>query len=95
MPEQKPKVDGYVSFLLKKYSEELGVKIDFENPSWESRLELALKVDRKGVDHQWSAMEIMVGRRIDSTDDVYAGLFLMYTMGLMTKEYFYKGFPKY
>lgn len=94
MGGQERTVDGYVSVLIESYGKKLGMNIDSQSPTREERLKLALKLDETG-DHgsQWSAMEIMVGKRIDSSDTAYAMLFLVYKMGGMSKESFYEGFP--
>jgi len=88
-------VDGYVSGLIEHYSKELELEMDPKKPARQARLNMALKLDEKG-DHasQWSAMEIMVGRRIDSSEEIYGMLFMMYKLGTMDKMKFYDGFPE-
>lgn len=94
-PEQRKRVDGYVSSLIKHYSKEFGIDIDPQNPTREQRLNLALALDKKG-DHssRWSAMEIMVGRRIDSTERRYAFLLMQYQMIPQDARKFYEGFSE-
>lgn len=62
-------VDGYVMSLLKTAREKFGVDVDLGNPTREQRLEAALKFDGLGYHGgKWSAMEVMVGRRVDSSE---------------------------
>lgn len=82
-------VDGYVQSLIKAYSKELNMKVDPNNR--EQKLQMALELDRKGKD--WEAMELMVGRRIDSSEDQYAFLIMQKKMFPQDSETFYRGFP--
>ena len=85
------KVDGYVSTLIENHAKKLGVDIDPQNPTRESRLELALKMDEAGID-PWQGMEIMVGSRVGSEDMVRGMVVMSYKMGHMDKIRFYDGF---
>ncbi len=82
-------VDGYVQSLIKAYSKELNMKVNPDNR--EERLQMALELDRRGKD--WEAMELMVGRRIDSSETQYAFLITQKKMFPQDSETFYRGFP--
>ena len=83
-------VDGYVQSLIKAYSKELNMKV---NPNdREQRLKMALELDRRGKD--WEAMELMVGRRIDSREATYAFLIVQKKLSPQNPEVFYRGFPE-
>lgn len=97
--EDKPKIDSYVSRLIKIYGEELGVDIDSQNPTRESRLELALKIDAQAdakadPSSKWYAMEIMAGRKVLTEENALPMLFMAYISGAVDKMKFYGGFPE-
>lgn len=83
-------VDGYVQSLIEAYSKELNMKVSPDNR--EQRLQMALELDRRGKD--WEAMELMVGRRIDSRETTYAFLIMQKKMCPQDSETFYRGFPE-
>lgn len=93
--KQTPELDGYVQSLIRHYSKEFNLNIDPSNPTREQLLDLALKLDEKG-DHAsiWYAMEIMVGRRIDSSERDYASKIVQYKMFPWDARKFYEGFSK-
>ena len=82
-------VDGYVQSLIKTYSKELNMKVNPDNR--EERLQMALELDKRGKD--WEAMELMVGRRIGSSEGQYAFLIMQKKMFPQNSETFYRGFP--
>ncbi len=73
-------IDGYVKRLLEFANREYNLGINIESPTRKQRLEAALKIAEAGVPDkhsaEWSAIEIMVGRRIDSSEEK-AGLYAM------------------
>ena len=83
-------VDGYVQSLIKTYSKELDIDVDPNNR--EQRLQMALELDKRGK--EWEAMELMVGRRIDSRESPYAFLIMQKKLFPQDTETFYKGFPE-
>ena len=93
--DQGKPVDGYVSMLLEQYSEETSTEIDVKSPTREQRIEAALFFDGKG--EQWSAVEIMVGKRVDSSSEearTYGFLITAQAMCPDTPRRFYEGFPE-
>lgn len=91
---QTQEVDEHVSNLIESYGQEFGIDIDPKNPSRKLRLELALKLDEGCVrENQWSAMEIMVGRKINPQEMQYVVLFMSYRVSGTDRMQFYEGFP--
>lgn len=87
-------VDGYVSQLL-EYAKKQGVEVDTTKPTRGQRLEAALYFD--SCNHRHTAMEIMIGKRINAQDPERGELFFM----TLSREYqntpesirsFYDGF---
>ncbi len=80
-------IDGYVKILLKN------VDVDPDNVSRADRLKAAMKYHNQG--DSFSAMEIMVGRRVDSSENaarMYAQLLIVNKMTNGNPESFYEGF---
>lgn len=95
MNQRSPKIDGYVQSVIERYSKEFGIDIDPVNPTREQRLRLALEIDKRDkVNNSWYAMEIMVCRRIDSSEMQYAFLITQYLMFPQDARKFYDGFPE-
>jgi len=67
-PDEVQPIDGYVRMILEQVAANHNLEIDLENPTRGQRLEaaLAIKDDAKG----FSSMEIMVGHRVGSTDEM-------------------------
>jgi len=85
-------IDGYVCGLLERARKKHGVKITLNRPTREERLEaaLALHVEANG----FYSMEIMVGRRVDSSESMaltFAFLRIAETMNPNPRR-FYDGF---
>jgi hypothetical protein len=71
--ENEP-IDEYVRDQLRNISAKFGLKIDVDNPTREQRLEAALAISDQ--DNGFYSMEIMVGRRVDSSEE-FAQTFAM------------------
>ncbi|MBU3904752.1 MAG: hypothetical protein KJ906_01220 [Nanoarchaeota archaeon] len=88
-------IDGYVSMLLETYSKDTSVEVDLDNLTREQRVEAALYFD--GINDMWSAIEIMVGRRIDAASpaaETYGFLMVAQKMKPDSSRKFYEGFPE-
>lgn len=92
MDEVQP-VDGYVKNLLKHAKEKYDLDIDLEEPTRRQRLEAAVRM--KDESNGWYSMEIMVGRRVDSSEPAGENFaFLAITQALSPDNpyKFYNGF---
>lgn len=70
-------VDGYIYNLLEIAKEQYGLDIDLDKPTRSQRLEVALAM--KDEADGFYSMEIMVGRRVDSSEH-FAQTFAMLRM---------------
>ncbi len=61
-------IDGYVSNLLETIKKKYGLDINLDNPTRGQRLEAALAI--KDEADGFYSMEIMVGRRVDSSEQM-------------------------
>ena len=59
-------IDRYVQSILQNAKEKYGLKINLTNPTRGQRLEAALAMQNEC--DGFNSMEIMVGRRVDSSD---------------------------
>ena len=84
-------IDGYVQDLLRTAQATYGLDIDLDRPTRGQRLEAALAMQDEA--HGFYSMEIMVGRRVDSSEPL-AGTFAMLKMLDSTSDVrgFYSGF---
>jgi len=87
-------IDGYVSSVLEQIKEEHRLNIDPYNPTRGQRLEAALAV--KHVNNGYTAMEIMVGRRVDAADSKDQALHMLLMINALhpsgNDANFYNGF---
>lgn len=86
-------VDDYVHTLLKSAKERYGLDIDLNKPTRSQRLEAALAM--KDEDSGFYSMEIMVGRRVSSSEqsaEMFAMLRLAEELGPSNPRRFYAGF---
>ena len=65
--DQVQPVDGYVLSLLEGIKDKHGLDIDLNRPTKSQRLEAALAIKDKA--QGFYSMEIMVGRRVDSSEE--------------------------
>ena len=93
MDNEVQPIDGYVGGLLKHAKEKYNINIDLDKPTRAQRLEAALAMQNEG--NGFCSMEIMVGRRVDSSDP-FVETFLMLKMaqalGPSNPRSFYDGF---
>lgn len=86
-------IDGYVRSLLEHAVRRYNLKIDLRNPTRGQRLEVALAMQHEA--DGFYSMEIMVGRRVDSSESmaqVFAMLRITQTVGPSDPRDFYEGF---
>jgi len=86
-------IDGYVRNLLESAVKNYHVKVDLENPTRGQRLEAALAMQNEG--NGFYSIEIMVGRRVDSSEPFVQTLsFLKITQAMFHQDLkiFYDGF---
>lgn len=87
-------VDGYVISLLEHAIKKYDVRIDLDKPTRGQRLEAALAM--KDEEHGFYSMEIMVGRRVDASEQLaqtFGFLRITETMsGNPNPRRFYEGF---
>jgi hypothetical protein len=86
-------IDGYVRNLLEHTKERYNLNIDLDKPTRGQRLEAALAMQDEA--NGFYSMEIMVGRRVSSSEQLaqmFAMLKLAETMGPPNPERFYEGF---
>ena len=69
-------IDNYVKGLLKYALKKHDIKIDLDKPTRGQRLEVALALEDEA--NGWYSMEIMVGRKVDSSEP------FAQTMGMLT-----------
>jgi len=87
-------IDHYVRRLLESVKEKRGIDIDLDNPTRGQRLEAALAMQHEA--DGFYSMEIMVGRRVDSSEpaaDNFAFLRIAEAMNpSRNPRAFYEGF---
>jgi len=86
-------IDDYVKGLLEYAAKKYNLEIDVDKPTRAQRLEAALAI--KDEDAGFSAMEIMVGKRISSDEPAaqnFGFLRIAHACGHSDPEKFYAGF---
>ena len=92
-PNEVQPIDGYVRHLLETVAKNRGVNIDLDRPTRAQRLEAALAFQNES--NGWYSMEIMVGRRVGSSDPfaiTFTMLKMAEAMGRSDPQRFYSGF---
>ncbi len=87
-------IDGYVKGVLEYAVKKYDLKINTENPTRGERLEAALALDKGESDNGFTAMEVMVGRRVSSDDPKDQPLWFMLIVRTKSPDprAFYLGF---
>jgi len=91
-PDEVQPIDEYVRERLKYAKEKYNLKIDLDKPTRGQRLEAALAMKDEDP---WCSMEIMVGRRVDSSEELgrtLAMLQIAEALGPSDPRRFYAGF---
>ena len=86
-------IDEYVRSLLESASEKYNLDIDLDSPTRGQRLETALAM--KDEANGFYSMEIMIGRRVDSSEqtaETFGMLKIAEAFGPLNPRKFYEGF---